>query len=68
MQYHGPTPDQPRSQRLWAGQLVTASDRGGELAAHELEWPEGIHAFTAFPLEIARRSHAEQHAFLRGPA
>ncbi|HEX7626904.1 MAG TPA: alpha/beta hydrolase [Gaiellaceae bacterium] len=29
-------------------------------------WPEGAHAFTAFPLEIARRSRAEQSAFLRG--
>jgi acetyl esterase len=31
-------------------------------------WPEGVHAFTAFPLEIARRSRAEQHAFLAGRA
>ncbi|MDX6476938.1 MAG: acetyl esterase [Gaiellaceae bacterium] len=27
-------------------------------------WAEGAHAFTAFPLEIARRSRAEQGAFL----
>jgi acetyl esterase/lipase len=27
-------------------------------------WPEGIHAFTAFPIEIGRRSRAEQLAFL----
>jgi acetyl esterase len=29
-------------------------------------WPEGVHVFTAFPLEIARRSRAEQYAFLAG--
>lgn len=29
-------------------------------------WPEGIHAFTAFPIEIGRRSRAEQLAFLGG--
>lgn len=29
-------------------------------------WPEGVHAYTAFPLEIARRSRAEQAAFIRG--
>jgi acetyl esterase len=29
-------------------------------------WPEGIHAFTAFPIEIGRRSRAEQAAFLEG--
>jgi acetyl esterase/lipase len=29
-------------------------------------WPEGIHAFTAFPIEIGRRSRAEQVAFLKG--
>jgi acetyl esterase/lipase len=29
-------------------------------------WEEDIHAFTAFPLEIARRSRAEQAAFLKG--
>ncbi len=29
-------------------------------------WPEGIHAYTAFPIEIGRRSRAEQVAFLRG--
>jgi acetyl esterase/lipase len=29
-------------------------------------WPEGAHAYTAFPIEIARRSRAEQIAFLRG--
>ncbi len=29
-------------------------------------WPEGVHAYTAFPIEIARRSRAEQIAFLRG--
>jgi acetyl esterase len=27
-------------------------------------WPEGVHAFTAFPIEIGRRSRAEQYAFL----
>jgi acetyl esterase/lipase len=27
-------------------------------------WAEGVHAYTAFPLEIARRSLAEQTAFL----
>ncbi len=29
-------------------------------------WPEGVHAYTAFPLEIARRSRAEQAGFIRG--
>jgi acetyl esterase len=29
-------------------------------------WEDGVHAFTAFPLEIARRSRAEQAAFIRG--
>jgi len=29
-------------------------------------WNEGIHAYTAFPIEIGRRSRAEQMAFLRG--
>jgi acetyl esterase/lipase len=29
-------------------------------------WPEGVHAYTAFPIEIARRSRAEQIAFLGG--
>ena len=29
-------------------------------------WPEGIHAYTAFPIEIGRRSRAEQVAFLGG--
>ncbi len=29
-------------------------------------WPEGVHAFTAFPIEISRRSRAEQNAFLAG--
>ena len=29
-------------------------------------WPEGVHAYTAFPIEIGRRSRAEQIAFLRG--
>jgi acetyl esterase len=29
-------------------------------------WPEGIHAYTAFPIEIGRRSRAEQTAFLKG--
>jgi acetyl esterase len=29
-------------------------------------WPDGVHAYTAFPLEIARRSRAEQAAFIRG--
>jgi acetyl esterase len=28
-------------------------------------WPDGVHAYTAFPIEIARRSRAEQIAFLR---
>ena len=29
-------------------------------------WDEGIHAYTAFPIEIGRRSRAEQNAFLKG--
>jgi hypothetical protein len=29
-------------------------------------WDEGIHAYTAFPIEIGRRSRAEQFAFLKG--
>jgi acetyl esterase/lipase len=29
-------------------------------------WDEGVHAYTAFPIEIGRRSRAEQMAFLRG--
>jgi acetyl esterase len=29
-------------------------------------WREGVHAYTAFPIEIARRSRTEQIAFLRG--
>ena len=29
-------------------------------------WPEGVHAYTAFPIEIGRRSRAEQTAFLKG--
>ena len=29
-------------------------------------WEEGVHGYVLFPLEIARRSLAEQHAFLRG--
>jgi acetyl esterase/lipase len=29
-------------------------------------WEDGVHAYTAFPLEIARRSRAEQAAFIRG--
>jgi len=29
-------------------------------------WDEGIHAYTAFPIEIGRRSRAEQVAFLSG--
>ncbi len=29
-------------------------------------WPEGIHAYTAFPIEIGRRSRAQQVAFLGG--
>ena len=29
-------------------------------------WPEGAHAYTAFPIEIGRRSRAEQIAFLGG--
>jgi acetyl esterase/lipase len=28
-------------------------------------WPEGVHAYTAFPIEIGRRSRAEQLAFIR---
>jgi acetyl esterase len=28
-------------------------------------WEEGVHGYVFFPLEIARRSNAEQHAFLR---
>ena len=27
-------------------------------------WAEGVHAYTAFPIEIGKRSRAEQHAFL----
>jgi acetyl esterase/lipase len=29
-------------------------------------WEEGVHGYVFFPLEIARRSRAEQNAFLRG--
>ena len=29
-------------------------------------WKEGVHGYVLFPLEIARRSRAEQNAFLRG--
>ncbi|HEY8645326.1 MAG TPA: alpha/beta hydrolase [Gaiellaceae bacterium] len=29
-------------------------------------WAEGVHGYVLFPLEIARRSRAEQNAFLRG--
>jgi acetyl esterase/lipase len=29
-------------------------------------WAEGVHAYTAFPIEISRRSRAEQVAFLAG--
>ena len=29
-------------------------------------WPEAVHGFVAFEIETARRSHAEQYAFLRG--
>jgi acetyl esterase len=29
-------------------------------------WDEGVHGFTAFPIEIGRRSRAEQTAFLYG--
>jgi acetyl esterase len=29
-------------------------------------WNQGIHAYTAFPIEIGRRSRAEQTAFLKG--
>ena len=29
-------------------------------------WEDGVHAYTAFPLEIARRSRVEQAAFIRG--
>jgi acetyl esterase len=29
-------------------------------------WPEGVHAYTAFPIEIGKRSRAEQNAFLAG--
>ena len=31
-------------------------------------WPEGVHAFTAFPIEIGKRSRAEQNAFLAADA
>jgi acetyl esterase len=31
-------------------------------------WPEGVHAYTAFPIEIGRRSRAEQLAFVRDAA
>jgi acetyl esterase/lipase len=40
-----------------------------EAAGNESElavWAEGVHGFTAFPLEIGRRSHAQQHAFVAG--
>jgi acetyl esterase/lipase len=37
----------------------------GNVAALSL-WAEGVHAYTAFPIEIGRRSRAEQIAFLRG--
>jgi acetyl esterase/lipase len=29
-------------------------------------WPEAVHAFVAFEIEAARRSRAEQYAFIRG--
>jgi acetyl esterase/lipase len=29
-------------------------------------WPEAVHGFVAFDIEVARRSRAEQYAFLRG--
>ena len=29
-------------------------------------WPEGVHAYTAFPIEIGRRSRVEQNEFLGG--
>ena len=29
-------------------------------------WPEGVHAYTAFPIEIGKRSRAEQSEFLAG--
>jgi acetyl esterase len=39
--------------------------QAGNEAALSL-WPDGVHAYTAFPIEIARRSRNEQIAFLRG--
>jgi acetyl esterase/lipase len=39
-----------------------AAGNGAELALYA----EGIHGFTAFPLELARRARAAQIAFLRG--
>ncbi len=29
-------------------------------------WPDGVHAYTAFPIEIGKRSRAEQNEFLAG--
>lgn len=29
-------------------------------------WPEAVHGFVAFDIEVARRSRAEQHAFVAG--
>ena len=37
-----------------------AAGNEGELRV----WAEGAHGFTAFPIEIGRRSRAEQHAFV----
>ena len=31
-------------------------------------WPEAVHGFLAFDIEVARRSRADQYAFLRGDA
>jgi acetyl esterase len=39
--------------------------QAGNVATLSL-WDEGVHAYTAFPIEIGRRSRAEQTAFLRG--
>ncbi len=29
-------------------------------------WAEGVHAYTAFPIEIGKRSRVEQNEFLAG--
>jgi acetyl esterase/lipase len=34
--------------------------------SHLTLWPEGVHAYTAFPIEIGKRSRHEQSEFLAG--